>query len=102
MYKLKITNLANDDLNSIVRHIAVELANPQAAGNFLDEVEKCYEHLKSNPFIYAKSNDARLEKEGYRKALIKNYLLMFKVNETEKVVTVYRFFYGAMDYFKLL
>jgi toxin ParE1/3/4 len=102
MYKLLITHLANQDLDSIVRYIAVELSSPAAAGNFLDEVEKCYEHLKSNPFIYAKSNDARLEKEGYRKALIKNYLLVFKIDETEKVVTVYRFFYGAMDYFNLL
>lgn len=102
MYKLIITRLADHDLDSIVQYISVELSNPTAAGDFLDEVEKCYEYLKSNPFIFAESHDPRLEKEGYRKALIKNYLLMFKVDETEKVVTVYRFFYGAMNYFELL
>lgn len=39
MYKLVITHLANHDLDSIVRYIAVELANPAAAGSFLVEVE---------------------------------------------------------------
>ena len=102
MFKLVISRLAQKDLEDIVEYISVQLANPTAASNFLDETEKCYEHLKLNPLIYAKSTDRRLEKEGYRKALIKKYLLMFKVNEETKTVTAYRFIHGSMDYIKLL
>lgn len=102
MYKLIITELAQNDLDGIVNYIARQLDNPIAAGDFLDEVDKCYSFLRENPFIYAASSDAQLEKEGYRKALIKNYLLMFKVNEPENAVIIYRFFYGAQDYLKLL
>lgn len=102
MYKLVITELAQSDLDSIVNYIAVHLANPVAAGHFLDRVEECYRSLKTNPFIYSKSNDIRLEKEGFRKAVIKNYVLMFKVNEKSKTVIIYRLFYGARDYLKLL
>ena len=102
MYKLVITELAQNDLDSIVKYIAQQLSNPTAAGDFLDEVEKCYSYLKSNPLIYAKSTDWRLEQEGFRKALIKNYLLFFKVNEDSKTVTVNRFLYGARDYLNLL
>ena len=40
--------------------------------------------------------------EGYRKALIKNYVLAFKIDENTKTVTVYRFFYAARNYFKYL
>lgn len=58
--------------------------------------------LNSNPFVYARSNDLRLAREGYRKAVIKKYLLMFKVDEDTKTVVVYRVFYGAMDYEKML
>ena len=43
-----------------------------------------------------------LAREGYRKAVIKKYLLMFKVDEDTKTVVVYRVFYGAMDYEKML
>lgn len=102
MYKVLITELAQRDLDAIVEYIAVQLSNPIAASDLLDEVDKCYSYLRSNPFIYAKSIDARLEKEGYRKALIKNYILFFKVFENEKKVIVYRIIYGARDYQKLL
>lgn len=102
MYKVLITELAQNDLDAIVEYIAVQLCNPIAAGDLLGEVDKCYSYLRSNPFIYAKSADARLEKEGYRKALINNYILFFKVFEDEKKVIVYRIIYGARDYQKLL
>lgn len=102
MYKLTITDLAQDDLDAIVEYIACQLENPIAAGAFLDEVEECYKQLNSNPLVYARSNDLRLAREGYRKAVIKKYLLMFKVDEDTKTVVVYRVFYGAMDYEKML
>ena len=49
MYKLVVSELAHRDLDNIVSYIAVQLANPIAATHFLDEVEKCYGYLKSNP-----------------------------------------------------
>ena len=102
MYSVLITELAQSDLDSIVEYITVQLSNPIAAKDLLDEVETCYSYFRSNPFIYALSTDARLEKEGYRKALIKNYILFFKLFEVEKKVIVYRIIYGARDYQKLL
>lgn len=102
MYKLVVTELAHQDLDSIVSYIAVQLANPAAASDFLDDVDKCYGYLKSNPMMYSKCNDSRLEKEGYRKAVIKNYILVYKVDESAKRVSVLRFFYGARDYAKLI
>lgn len=102
MYKLVITELAHQDLDKVVAYIAIDLVNPIAAGDFLDEVDKCYEYLKSNPWIYEKCQNKRLEKEGYRRALIKNYLLVYKIDEESKIVGIMRFFYGAQDYIKLI
>ena len=102
MYELNVTELANDDLERIVLYISENLANKKAASDFLIEVEKCYDYLRSNPYIYQKCDEIPLSNSGYRKALIKNYILIFKVNEDEKRTTIYRFFYAARDYFKLL
>lgn len=102
MYKLVVTELAHQDLDDIVAYIAVQLANPAAASDFLDEVDKCYGFLKSNPMMYSKCNDRRLEKEGYRKAVIKNYILIYKVDKSVNTVSVLRFFYGARDYANLI
>lgn len=52
--------------------------------------------------MYERCYDIRLEKEGYRKATIKNYVLVYKINEAAKAVIIYRFFYGAQDYVKLI
>jgi len=41
--------------------------------------------------MYERCHDACLEKEGYRKATIKNYVLVYKVDETAKAVIIYRF-----------
>jgi toxin ParE1/3/4 len=54
MYKLLVSEFAHRDLDNIVSYIAIELANPIAAANFLDEVEKCYVNLKNNPFTWEK------------------------------------------------
>lgn len=102
MYDVIMTELANDDLDSIVAYIAEKLMNKSAASSFMDEVEKCISGLKQNPLIYSKCRDELLEKRGYRKALIKNYVLIFSVNETEKRVCILRLFYSGQDYAKLI
>jgi toxin ParE1/3/4 len=102
MYKLIVSELAHQDLDNIVSYIATQLANPMAAGDFIDEVDKCYGYLKSNPMMYTKCQDNRLEKEVYHKALIKNYVLVYKINEASKTVSILRFFYSAQDYVKLI
>ena len=102
MYRLVVTELAHQDLDNIVSYIAVQLANPSAAGNFLDEVDACYNFLMSNPLMYEKCRDPRLEAKGYRKAVIKNYIAVYQIDEAARSVIILRFFYGAQDYIKLI
>lgn len=101
-YKLFVTELANQDLDNIAEYIAVQLANPGAAAEFLNEVEKCYENLKQMPMMYEKCRDKRLANEGYRRAVIKNYILLYKIQEEEQAIIIFRFFYGSRNYEKLI
>ena len=102
MYKLVITELAHQDLDRIVSYIVVQLSNSKAAGDFLDEVRACYGFLKSTPMMYERCQDRRLGEDGYRKAVIKNYVLVYKISEESKTVSIMRFFYSAQDYTKLI
>ena len=102
MYKLVITELAHQDLDRIVSYIVVQLSNSKAAGDFLDEVTACYGFLKSTPMMYERCQDRRLGQEGYRKAVIKNYVIVYKINEASKTVSIMRLFYGTQDYTKLI
>ncbi len=102
MYDLKISELAHKDLDNIISYIAINLASPIAATTFLNEVEKCYNHLQNTPYMYPKCQNNGLRKEGYRKVSIKNYVLVYKVIKKEKTVNILRFFYGAQNYLELI
>ena len=102
MYDLLITKAADQDLDGIVEYIAVNLSNPSAAGAFLDSVAACYRVLRETPLAYAECSDKPLQAKRYRKAVIDNFLLVYRTDEKTRKVYVLRFFYGGQDYAKQL
>ena len=104
MYNLDITEHAEYDLEKIIKYISENLSAPQAAYDFADLVYECYERIEQNPYIYEESWDPKLKKEGFRRAVIKNYIMLYKVYEDKKpkMVIVHRFFHGSQNYFDLL
>lgn len=58
--------------------------------------------MEKMPLMYGFCIDPRLRALGYHKAIIKNYVMVYKVDESAKVVTILRFFYGRQDYEKLI
>ena len=101
-YKIESTYSADQDLSSIISYIAKDLDNATAAAQFLDQVDACYAHLEKMPFMYELCHDVRLRSLGYRKALINNYVMIYRVDEGTKTVYILRFFYGMRDYEKLI
>lgn len=101
-YKLTITDASHSDLDGALDYIANRLANPSAAAHMLTQMEQCYEHLRAHPFMYEACRDARLQELGYRRAVIDNYILVFRPDEAAQRVYILRYFYGARDYEKLL
>ena len=83
-------------------YIAQELGNQPAAIAFLDEVDACYEKLETMPFIYEECRNPKLKELKYRRAVIKHYVMVYRVDDVGKIVYILRFFYGARDYEKLI
>ena len=102
MYKLDISDRAEEDFDKIIKYLSENLDSPQAAASFSDKVEACYEHLENTPYIYAECYDSKLKNEGFRRAVIKNYILLFKIYEEQKSVWIYRFFHSMQDYANLI
>lgn len=101
-YKLIVSKDAHRDVDEIAGYIVQELKSPQAAAGFLDDVEKSYRSLAENPCLFALCQDMRLQREGYRKAVIKNYLVLYRIDEDKKTVYVVRVVYGPRNYPDLL
>ena len=102
MYKIEITDCADQELNEILEYISVNLQNPSAASSFADEVADCYDALEKTPYMYELSRDPRLHLMGFHKVAIKNYIMIYRVSEEEQTVYILHFFYGARQYEKLI
>ena len=101
-YKLIISRNAHDDLTDIAGYITRELNNPQAAAGFLDDVEESYRRIINNPRMYSLCRDERLGRMGYRKIVIKNYLILYRINEESQEVYIVRIVYEGRNYPELL
>mgnify|MGYP002523394749 CR=1 FL=1 len=96
MYDLVVTSKAYQDMDEALDYITNTLYNPKAATELVDEIIECQRILKENPFAYSKCIDKKLEECGSRRTVVKNYILLFKIEQ--KRVAILRFFHGAQDY----
>lgn len=101
-YKLVVTKPAEKDLADILQYISKDLSALKAALDFLDEVLKCYDSVSSNPLMFALCENDRLKNRGYRKAIIKNYIMFYRADEENSTVYIMRFIYGRRDYIQFL
>ena len=101
-YKLVITKPAENDLNEIASYIASELSSPQAAISFIDEVSNCYDNILLNPLMYPLCENERLKNKSYRKSVIKNYIMFYRVDEKSNTIFIMRFIYGGRDYINII
>lgn len=101
-YKLIVSKEAQKDIDDIVHYIAVELVNPAAAAGFLDDLEKSYHAVVNNPRMYSLCIDTRLSRDGYRKIVIKNYLILYRIDDEAKAVFVVRIIYSGRNYAELI
>ena len=101
-YKIIETELGQKDLNDIVDYIVCSLENPSAATALLNEVEACYDTLEQHLMMFEACCDPYLKALGYRKAGIRNYIMIYKVHQPTQTMFVMRFFHGRQDYEKLI
>ena len=86
-YKIVKTDSFQRDLDGAVGYIVLSLTNKTAAASLLDAVEKIYDDLERMPLMYGFCDDPHLRDLKYHKAVIKNYIMVYTVDEDAKVVS---------------
>ena len=76
---------ARKQLEDIVDYIAVELAAPDAALDFIDEVDKAAKSLAEVPYRHPIYHTSFAVLEEVRWISVKNYNMFYKVFEEEKI-----------------
>lgn len=79
-YKIKITSLAEHDLENIGDYISYDLNNPISAANLINGIKKQINSLTNFPERNEIENDDVLAKLGVRKEYYKNYKIYYVVD----------------------
>jgi toxin ParE1/3/4 len=88
--------------NDIIRYISAHLTAPVSAYHLMEIFEEALMSLSDLPQRYPLIEDELLLQLGYRKMIVKNYVVFFSVDEANKIVNVERILYGRRDWFRFI
>jgi toxin ParE1/3/4 len=100
-YKIVRTDTADALIRKIVLFVA-EKFDKQTALEKLDELEKGIMALAENPYIGEEPRYPVLRRQGYLVLILTKDLVFYKVNEEEKVITVYAVVDQRQDYLSII
>ena len=93
----QLTKRAESDLDGIVSYMAVELANPQAASDFVDKLKDNIDEARAFPESGSLVDNEFLQVENLRKKLIGNYIMYYLPDMREKIINILRIVYGKQN-----
>ena len=97
-YRVKITPQAFRDIDMIYDYIARHLLEPGTANNLVDEIEAGIFSLEEMPNRGAPRRIGNYANKGYRQLFIKNYTIVYRVDDTEKQVIIVTVKYSGSDF----
>ena len=98
VYKIELTEPAENDIRDIARYIAAQLNAPVTAINMVNTIRKAISKLETGAFLNPLVRDDRLATMGYRALVIKNDIAFYIINEKEKAVVIDRIIYRRRDW----
>jgi len=98
MYTVKLTSDANNDINQIVVFIHLESKDRNTAISYLDLLEESILSLEKLPERGSNPRYKILSNQGYKYLVVKNHLIFYKVDQENKIVTVYRVLHSKSQY----
>ena len=101
-YKIIRTDKADEQLREIIFYIADDSGSTDIALNYLDKIETAIRRLEEFSMSGSIPRYSILRKQGYRVLIAERHLVFYKVNEDEKVVTIYAIVDGRREYRNLI
>ncbi len=100
-YRVIRTDKADELIHGIILYVAEQFGN-EVALEKLDELESAILSLGENPYLGVPPRYAILRRQGYYVLITKKDLVFYKVNEGEKIVTIYAVVDQRQDYLNIV
>ncbi|MDD3853021.1 MAG: type II toxin-antitoxin system RelE/ParE family toxin [Syntrophomonadaceae bacterium] len=96
------TDKAEEQLRDIIFYIANDSGNVDIALGYLDKIETAINLIKEFPESGSIPKYSILKKQGYRVVIVERHLVFYKINEEDKLVTIYAIVDGRREYRNLI
>jgi addiction module RelE/StbE family toxin len=90
-YKVRFSPYAKEDKEHIKSYLSKFY--PKTPRKFIISLKKQIAYLKDNPYIYPEYQ----ENTDYRRMLVSNYIVFYKINDAEKQIDIYRILRASWD-----
>jgi len=97
-YAVKLLFRAHRDIDGIYAYIAETLLEPGTAEKLLDALEEAVFSLESFPQRGAPRKMGAYANKGYRQLFVKNFTVVYRVNEKQKQVIVVTMKYSRSQF----
>lgn len=101
-YELKMTNRAKKDLDNIYNYISKCLMEDKIAQNLINKIEKEIFRLETFPESCAVIDNLNGKNKIYRKLVINNYIVIYRIDKKYKMIYIVRVVYGGRNYLKYI
>jgi len=101
-YRIIRTDKADEQLREIIFYIADDSGSVDIALRYLDKIESSIKRLEDLPMSGSVPRYSVLRKQGYRVLIVERHLVFYKVNESDKIVTIYAIVDGRREYRNLI
>ncbi|MCR5322941.1 MAG: type II toxin-antitoxin system RelE/ParE family toxin [Lachnospiraceae bacterium] len=100
-YKVERTDTADTLIRNIVLFVAENFGNDVALEK-LDKLEKDIMILEDNPYAGVEPRYNVLKRQGYLVLILEKDLVFYKVDDKERIVTIYAVVDQRQDYLSIL
>lgn len=97
-YNIKLTEEFLTEIENICNYISVDLNANDAADRLREKVIYNILLLENSPRMFAKIEKIDKVKRKYRKIVIKNYVILYTIDEKNKIVYVAHIYYSGRNY----
>ncbi len=101
-YMVIRTDKADEQLREIIFYIAEDAGSVDIALRYLEILEKAIMRLEDFPYSGVLPRYSILRKQGYLVLIIERHLVFYKVDEDNKVVTIYAIVDARREYKNLI
>jgi len=99
-YKIKILQIAQDDLKTIVAHIRIN--DPDSAIRMYEKTKESIGKLADFPLMGPVPLDTKIAGQGYRMIVVDPYLVFYIIDMEDHTVEVHRVLHGKQDFPRMM